>query len=75
MIIRKKEEVCYFTTEREDESISEVIEILRTITKEGVDLDVLEEDCGITFSFRDIGNAIELLEYLKEFGLGYAVDE
>lgn len=74
MIIRKKEEVCFFTTKEEDESIDEIVKILRTITEDGVDLDVLE-DIDRTFSFRDIENAIELLEYLKGFGLGYTVDE
>lgn len=79
MIIKKKAKVCYFTTKEEDKSIDEVINVLRNITEESDDVDasfdVLDEDIDTTFTFADIENAIELLAYLKQFGLGYTVDE
>lgn len=79
MIIRKKAEMCYFTTREEDKSIDEAIKILRTITEKSDDVyatfDVLDDDSDTTFSFVDIENAIDLLGYLKQFGLGYTVDE
>lgn len=79
MNIRKKEELCFFTTMEEDASINEVIKTLRTITEKTDDVyahfDVLDADIDTTFSFVDIENAIELLHLLEQFGLGYTVDE